>query len=498
MLVTGPTFNTASINEQSIPTFLAGGTVTILPSRGWTPERTSELIDRWRLHPRRRLPGHDGAVPGRRRRRSRSASSRCGSSYSEGRTARPRRLPGSGGAGTTCRSGGLRVDRGGRDHLDPRRGARRPPRLGRPRSFGAQTFRVVDPRAAPVPRRRDRRGRHRRAVDHQRLLERARPDSGDDAGRLVWTGDLGPGGRGRLPLHRGPLEGHDHLGRPEHVPGGDRERPVRAHRASSRRRSSACPTGVGRGGVRASWWPSQASRSARRTSSTSSRSVWPRTRSRATSCSWTGCPATHGQGAEAGSPRQFVLEAAREAKQGSASSTTERRLPQVGSADQRGRRAPGRGSDRGRRRRAGRGAVGQRARERALLVDEGSFQELGQLATTPSRDGGDGPAPPRSKSVRPRQARWPARSRSAPEDFTVQGGGAGIHLSRFKSGVRRLPRGARLRHEESAARAAAPRRRRQRGEVQGGGRARDPTLVSTMPSFPLFELLDRVAGRRRV
>jgi fatty-acyl-CoA synthase len=45
MLLTGPTFNTAAINEQSIPTFLAGGTVTILPSRGWRPEKMAAAID---------------------------------------------------------------------------------------------------------------------------------------------------------------------------------------------------------------------------------------------------------------------------------------------------------------------------------------------------------------------------------------------------------------------------------------------------------------------
>lgn len=46
-LLIGPMYNTAAINEQSIPTFLAGGTVAIHPSRGWTPQRSSELVDRW-------------------------------------------------------------------------------------------------------------------------------------------------------------------------------------------------------------------------------------------------------------------------------------------------------------------------------------------------------------------------------------------------------------------------------------------------------------------
>jgi len=47
MLIISPTFNTAGINEQSIPTFLVGGTVVMFPSRGWSAERMSEHIDRY-------------------------------------------------------------------------------------------------------------------------------------------------------------------------------------------------------------------------------------------------------------------------------------------------------------------------------------------------------------------------------------------------------------------------------------------------------------------
>jgi fatty-acyl-CoA synthase len=47
LLVTSPTFNTAGINELVIPTLLVGGTVTIHPSRGWTPEAMADLIGRW-------------------------------------------------------------------------------------------------------------------------------------------------------------------------------------------------------------------------------------------------------------------------------------------------------------------------------------------------------------------------------------------------------------------------------------------------------------------
>lgn len=49
LLVTAPTFNTAGINETSIPTFLAGGTVAIHPTGGWTPRKMAALIDRWAI-----------------------------------------------------------------------------------------------------------------------------------------------------------------------------------------------------------------------------------------------------------------------------------------------------------------------------------------------------------------------------------------------------------------------------------------------------------------
>lgn len=46
-MLTGPMYNTAALNEQSIPTFLAGGTVTIMPSRGWKPYAMGDLMDSW-------------------------------------------------------------------------------------------------------------------------------------------------------------------------------------------------------------------------------------------------------------------------------------------------------------------------------------------------------------------------------------------------------------------------------------------------------------------
>ncbi|MEZ5924664.1 MAG: AMP-binding protein [Hyphomicrobiaceae bacterium] len=47
MLIVGPLYNTAGINESSIPTFLVGGTVAILPSTGWTPERFGQFVERF-------------------------------------------------------------------------------------------------------------------------------------------------------------------------------------------------------------------------------------------------------------------------------------------------------------------------------------------------------------------------------------------------------------------------------------------------------------------
>lgn len=48
LLLTGPMYNTAAINEASIPTFMVGGTVAIVPSTNWTPERMGELVGRWK------------------------------------------------------------------------------------------------------------------------------------------------------------------------------------------------------------------------------------------------------------------------------------------------------------------------------------------------------------------------------------------------------------------------------------------------------------------
>ncbi|MFL1526248.1 class I adenylate-forming enzyme family protein [Pseudomonas sp. O230] len=49
MLINAPMYNTAAMNESSIPTFLKGGTVAILPSRGWTAERFEHFVAMWNV-----------------------------------------------------------------------------------------------------------------------------------------------------------------------------------------------------------------------------------------------------------------------------------------------------------------------------------------------------------------------------------------------------------------------------------------------------------------
>ena len=47
MMLNAPMYNTAAMNESSIPTFLMGGTVAIMPSRGWSAERLGEFVEKW-------------------------------------------------------------------------------------------------------------------------------------------------------------------------------------------------------------------------------------------------------------------------------------------------------------------------------------------------------------------------------------------------------------------------------------------------------------------
>lgn len=49
MLLNAPMYNTAAMNESSIPTFLMGGTVAIMPSRGWSAEKFGSFVDKWNV-----------------------------------------------------------------------------------------------------------------------------------------------------------------------------------------------------------------------------------------------------------------------------------------------------------------------------------------------------------------------------------------------------------------------------------------------------------------
>ena len=190
MLLTGPTFNTASINEQSIPTFLVGGTVTILPSGGWTPQRTSDLIDRWGVT-------HAVIFPGQME-QFLDADSRSRIGLESMRFA----LTG----GENCPTATVARFRRRWDHLSVAIGYglteagvitwirdeeldAHPDSVGR--SFGAQTFRVVDAEGHPVPA-----GVTGEVVTAAPVVTSGywnAPDLTDAAvrGGWLWTGDLG-------------------------------------------------------------------------------------------------------------------------------------------------------------------------------------------------------------------------------------------------------------------------------------------------------------------
>ena len=110
-------------------------------------------------------------------------------------------------------------------------------RLGRLRRAGRR------PRASTTV---DPDGRRRaadpRAERRRRLLEQAGGDRRHVRRRLAAHRRPGPHRRGGPHLHRRPGEGHDQPRRRERVLRRGRERPGRARRASSRWRSSACPT----------------------------------------------------------------------------------------------------------------------------------------------------------------------------------------------------------------------------------------------------------------
>lgn len=135
-----------------------------------------------------------------------------------------------------------------------------------------------------------------------------------------------------------------------------------------------------------------------------------------------------------------------------------------------------------RERRNGRNLVRERI---DLLLDEGSFQEFGMLATTPEGSGeGDRPST-FICGIGKIDGRPVA---IGAEDFTVQGGGVGVHLQRYKGAW-----GGFI--EELAYEYGIPLVLLMQGvggsvamqEVKGY-----PVLLAGQPVFPVFQLLDRV------
>jgi acetyl-CoA carboxylase carboxyltransferase component len=127
------------------------------------------------------------------------------------------------------------------------------------------------------------------------------------------------------------------------------------------------------------------------------------------------------------------------------------------------------------------------ARERIEhLVDPGTFLELGTLVSTPAPDARD-PDLPTTFICGLAQIDGRHVAIGA-EDFTIQGGGAGVHLSRYKAVF-----GGFL--EELALDYRVPLvllLHGVGGSVSIQERKGYPSLVSTIPSYPAFDLLDRV------
>ena len=127
------------------------------------------------------------------------------------------------------------------------------------------------------------------------------------------------------------------------------------------------------------------------------------------------------------------------------------------------------------------------ARERiAALVDPESFQEFGMLVTTPAPSAEDADLPTTYVCGLARIEGRPVAIGA--EDFTIQGGGAAVHLARFKAAF-----GGFL--EELALDYKVPLvllLNGVGGSIAMQERKGYPSLVSQMPTYPLFDVLDRI------
>ena len=163
---------------------------------------------------------------------------------------------------------GLRADRGHLrlDRQPGRRGAQARHRRASP--FPASRWPSMAPDGSLVADGRARRGRHPGRQRHARLPQPARGDRRGARRRLAAHRRRRRPRRGRLPPHRRPDQRHDHPGRGEHLPQGDRDRSCTATGPSSRPPSIGAPHAVLRRG------PGRLRRAATRTPRSRPRSCW--------------------------------------------------------------------------------------------------------------------------------------------------------------------------------------------------------------------------------
>ena len=93
---------------------------------------------------------------------------------------------------------------------------------------------------------------------HEGLLEQSRGQRQALRDGWLWTGDLGAMDARRLPHPQGPLQGHDHLRRRQHLSARDRGGAADASRRARGRRGRPAASRLGRGGRSPSWCAARA------------------------------------------------------------------------------------------------------------------------------------------------------------------------------------------------------------------------------------------------